>query len=195
MAQKERSVKGRIFAVLGIVLVLTALAMTVWNFASAEKAADEAAKIADRLCAMMPEITQGGTDGGEDPAMPQAELDGESFVGVIEVPLYKCKLPIYSSWDADKTASYPCRFTGSVYEKSLAVGGADAVGQFDFMESITVGDTVVVTDMTGGRFEYTVYEIEVSDTAEAEKLTADAASLTFFARDTYSLEYIIVRCK
>lgn len=194
MAQKERSVKGRILGILGIVLIAAALTLTLWNFAASKNAASDAAVIAEELCALMPEKSVGISDGRENTAMPQAELGGENFVGVIEVPIYNKKLPIYNKWDAKTVAKFPCRFTGSVYDGTLIVGGSDAIGHFDFMENITVGDVVRITDMTGGVFEYTVAEIEISESADADTLASEHA-LTIFARDTYTLKYVIVRCE
>ena len=103
-------------------------------------------------------------------------------------------LPVAGSWDAGKVNSYPCRFWGTVYDGSLIVGGADQPGQFAGFDRIFDGSAVTVTDMTGAEFSYVVDRVERSKSAQAEVLMAGEADLTLFARDAYSLEYVILRC-
>ena len=92
-------------------------------------------------------------------------------------------------------ASHPCRFWGSVYDSSLVIGGADQQGQFDFCDQIDIGNAVIITDMTGAAFSYTVACVERAARADADWLLSEDYDLTIFAKDAFSLEYLAVRCR
>ena len=52
-----------------------------------------------------------------------------------------------------------------------------------------------MTDMTGAQFNYSVASIRRADAAPTEMLLDGSGELTLFVRDSYSLQYIIVRCQ
>ena len=133
-------------------------------------------------------------DSYRDMEMPALDLDGQDFIGLVDIPAFGVTLPIAGSWDAKRVADYPCRFWGTVYDGSLVVGGADQVGQFDGFDRIQDGSAITVTDMTGEVFSYVVAKVERSKSAQADVLMDPDADLTLFARDAYSLEYLLVRC-
>ena len=143
----------------------------------------------------MPQRSAGNVLAHSDSQMPVLQIDGEDFLGLLEIPMHDVKLPIYSQWEKSKLSAYPCCFWGSVYASSLIIGGVDAAGQMDFLTKVDIGDSVIVTDMTGAEFLYNVEKIERSKTAVAEKLYSTEEALILFAREKYSLEYVIVRCR
>ena len=53
---------------------------------------------------------------------------------------------------------------------------------------------VMVPNMLGAEFDYSVARIDRSKTAESEKLINEEYCLTIFARDSKTSDYIIVRC-
>ena len=65
----------------------------------------------------------------------------------------------------------------------------------DVLSVLELGDEILVTDLTGAVYTYCVERIDRSKSAEAEKLYDPEHDLTLFVRDTYGLDYIIVRCK
>jgi len=126
--------------------------------------------------------------------MPVLSVEGQDVVAVVELPAYGVRLPVGSTWDAGGVTAYPRRFSGSAYDRTLVIGGSDRAGQLDCLERVEIGDTVTVTDMTGGVFTYEVTRADRFDSAETEKLVDPATHLTLFVRDTYALEYVLVRC-
>ena len=123
--------------------------------------------------------------------MPVLSIDGADFAAIIEVPAYSAKLPVYGRWDALKVSAYPCRYTGSMYDGSLVIG----MGESAVMQSISVGDAVYITDMTGLCYAYGVSDVIVTDDVSTEHLTSLDADLVLFARRSYSGEYTVVCCK
>ena len=179
--------------ILGILLILLAVLAVFGTQVFQKQAAEKADVLYTQLLALMPEVQDTAPDGRTDPAMPLLEVEGTDFAGVMELPAYGTTLPLCAHWNPAAVARYPCRYTGSLYDNSLIIGGSDAPGQLDFTKTVTNGDTVYVTDTTGGRYRFTVTAIEKTKDVSAENLSRDA-DLTLFARNTYNLDYTVIRC-
>ena len=121
--------------------------------------------------------------------MPAFEIDGRDYSALLEVPSYGVKLPILQQWNTGYLKTTPCRFSGSIYNGTLIIGGG--AKQFDFITSVEPGDEIMITDMTGGLYSLKVSEVRHSKSAEAEKLESDFP-LCLFAK--VSDNYLIVHC-
>ena len=184
----------RILLALGVLLVLGALLITVVPMLRGKIATSKNGGVFETVYSLIPEVRAGAFDDRVDVEMPSLEVDGEDYVGIIEIPMCGVHLPIRASWDSGDISRSPCRFTGSIYDGSLVVGGSDHEGQFNFAKTISIGDTVFVTDMTGARYTYKVTWVELTDDVSREYLTSREADLVLFVRDAYSLEYAVVSC-
>jgi len=178
----------------GCILVAASLGLLIFSHFHAQNAANTNAHIVAQIRSVIPSPTAGVMDTYLDMEMPALQIGGQDFIGLVDIPAFGLTLPIYSIWDTGTVTSFPCRFWGSVYDGSLIVGGADQPGQFDCLDNIQNGDTVTVTDMTGAQFSYGVVRVERAKSAQADRLTDSNTELTLFVRDTYNLDYIIVRC-
>lgn len=184
--------RSKLLMAVGLVLVLGGVGLFLFARLSATTAKAQATQMVAELNRLLPDRWAGNAD--VTGQMPALSFDGQDVVALVEIPDYGVALPVGNQWSARGVTAYPRRFSGSVYDRNLVVGGADRLGQLDCLDVIEDGATVTVTDMTGGVFSYTVTRVERSKTAEAQVLTAGDYDLTLFVRDTYSLEYILVRC-
>ncbi len=193
----KSTLRGKLTAFLtvtGVVLVVLSVVLFAVSEISKGKMRDYAKSTVLQLYSLMPEVRNSVPDDRNDMTMASFEIDGNDFVAVIEVPLYGAELPVYGAWETKKVSSFPCRYTGSMYDGSLIIGGSDNEGQFDFMKIISNGDTVLLTDMTGMRFSYAVTDIRRTKDVSTENLSDTDSDLVLFARNTYSLDYTVVRC-
>ncbi|MBE6714007.1 MAG: sortase [Ruminococcaceae bacterium] len=179
---------------IGAFLLIAAVLWVLVFHSLQDKNAREAKRLAKELYSLMPPIQDSFPDGRADTSMASIELGGADFAGVIEIPAYKACLPIYGKWDKSLVDKYPCRYTGSVYDASLIIGGSDNNGQFDFMKIITGGDKVLVTDTSGERYTYTVTRVKKTKDVSTKSLQNAGGDLILFARNTYSLDYTVVIC-
>ncbi len=184
-----------ILTVIGIALILSAVGLFAYSKISSDIAKENAKEIVSDLISLMPAIKDGAPDDRTNTSMPILQIDGEDFVGILEIHDYSAKLPIYNKWDASRVTKYPCRYLGSVHDEVLVIGGSDNDGQFDFVKTISNGDNVYVTDTTGTRYRYTVCDINRTKDVSTENLTKTDARLVLFARNTYSLDYTVIFCK
>ena len=191
MKQKK---KISLTTVLGIGLILCSLCLLAYRQFRAPMEAQRREETVAQITALLPPVTQGVPGLYSGPEMPALSLEGQDYIGLLEVPGYGVTLPIGSQWNTRKLGSFPCRFWGSAYDNSLVIGGATEGGQLDFCSSIDLGAYVSVTDMTGSRYTYTVTRVDRASHAETDWLLSGEFDLTLFARAPLSLAYIAVRC-
>ena len=125
--------------------------------------------------------------------MPAMEIEGLNIAGIIDLPDQGYKAVFRSTWDADHARALPCRYTGSVYNRTLVIGAYGGAGQFDFAHRLEAGQTLYVTDMEGGRYRYAIERIEHAKRISEKKLTSGDWDLTVFVKQT-SGEYLLIRC-
>ena len=124
--------------------------------------------------------------------MPILSIDGTDFVGVLEMPRYDSSLPVCASWG--NLTKNPCKFGGNIYESTMQIGATSQKGQYDFYREISVGDTVIFTDIEGNRYTYAVTNLQYRQSADQTTLAEKDAALTLFIKNVYGFEYLIVSC-
>ena len=114
------------------------------------------------------------------------------YIGILEMPAFASSLPVGAHWGS--SSMYPCRFDGSIYDRTIQIGATTQKGQYDFYREISVGDTLYFTDMTGNRYSYAVADIRY--TSHADGITPDSreADLMLFIQNVYAFEYIRIYC-
>ena len=181
----------------GILLIAIAAGMFLYDIGSAALAAKDADAILAQIDQRMPALVERVPQERGNNTMASMEIDGVNIVGTIELEKYGLRLPIAAGWDADLLPSMPCRFTGSIYDESLIIGASDEEGQLSCATSMEVNDLIVLTDMEGGRYTYTVEAIRHSSHADLEKLQEGNFALTIFVKDSSSAttQYLLIRCR
>lgn len=194
MSKNKSGTLTLLLTLAGIGLILFAVLGVVTDSILVARADQRAHKIVENMRMLMPDAADGVPDDRVNLTMPMLELDGENFIGLVEIPKYESALPIYGEWDTSKVSDFPCRYMGTLYDGSLILGGSDNQGQFDFTKLITNDDVIYVTDVSGIRFSFVVTEVIKTTDVSTENLTAGEADLVLFARNTYALDYTVIRC-
>ena len=186
--------KFPIALILGAALLLVSLALVAIMHIRVHTGAKSCGEILAKMDSLLPERSAGVPDTYTIANMPVMEIDGNDYAALLRIPSLDVALPVADEWNSGKLHNCPARFWGSAYNGTLVIGGADSSYQFSFCDKIDNGTTVTVTDMTGAEFNYTVARVDRSKNAEGEWLRSEEHDLTLFCRDTYSMEYIAVRC-
>jgi sortase A len=180
--------------ILGLILVLAGVGVGTFFGVRMYRGNQTSQRLAAELEALLPERNLGVPGIYTNTAMPVLELRGADYVALLEIPDHGVKLPVSNGWDQNKLYATPCRFSGSAYDGTLIIGGGNDLQQFSFCNKIENGTTVLITDMIGAQFSYTVYRVDRSKHAQTQWLSEENADLTLFCQDVYSMEYIAVRC-
>lgn len=192
MKEQKAGVAQKICIIAGVCLLVIATALLIfwrWNVVSAQQ---EAAGYVQTLRTLIPNPRDAVPEERRDNAMSVLSIDGKDFVGIIELPRYGSALPVCADWG--NTSRYPCRFSGSIYNGTMQIGGTTQEGQYDFYRELSVGDRVVFTDMEGNRYTYQVTALRTAEHVDQAALGKEPAALTLFIQNIYSFEYLIVFC-
>lgn len=176
----------------GVMLVsaLTALLYWQWNINHSQK---QASIYVETLHNLMPQPQNAVPEERRDNTMSVLSVDGVDFVGIVELPRYGSVLPVCGNWG--RTSQYPCRFGGSIYDGSLQIGATTQKGQYSFYREISVGDTVIFTDVEGNRYIFQVAAMRYEKHIDQVALQRQEAALTLFVKNIYSFEYLIIFCE
>lgn len=202
---------GRIWTVLGLLLLAAALCLTVYNMNEANQAGEAAVSVVTQLEALvatqetLPEATE-----GEDPILPTLDLPdyvrnpekemptqtirGYDYIGVLAIPALNVELPVMSTWDYTRLRIAPCRYTGSVYQDNMTICAHNYASHFGGLKNLRQGDSVTFTDVEGNVFSYAVASLETLAPSAVEEMTEGDWDLTLFTCTIGGATRVTVRC-
>lgn len=204
MNAKKRG--GTLLIVLGLLLVASALALTVHNLYQDYSAGSAAKGIVRRLQAQISDGNQDtfSADGpsaelpdyvvNPDMEMPALELDGNEYIGILEIPDLGLSLPIMSQWSYPKLRIAPCRYSGSAYSGAFTIAGHNYSSHFGPVRTLPVGAQILFTDLEGRRFVYEVQAVETLEPSAIQDMLSDQWDLTLFTCTTGGRARVAVRC-
>lgn len=196
----------------GLLLIAAALCLTVFNICQARLATQSALNVLRELEAKpafqddIPEAGQPAQESEAEPAipayvldpsieMPTIEVDGEAYIGILEIPALELSLPIISQWSDNRLRLAPCRYDGSAYLNDLIIAGHNYRGHFGRLKDLQIGDAIYFTDEEDNRFSYTVSELDELAGSAIEEMEAGDWDLTLFTCTMGGKARVTVRCK
>ena len=198
----------------GVVMILSSLCLTAYNIHEANRAKETSEQILEQLLLMVP--TQPPVEEvplvTEPPAhpdeveipdyilnpkmdMPEKEIDGRYYIGVLEVPSQDLSLPVIGRWSMDDVRVAPCRYEGSAYLKNLIIAAHNYNGHFGQIKELRVRDQVRFTDMDGNLFLYQVVEQETLMPTAIQEMSAGEWDLTLFTCTVGGAYRVTIRCE
>ena len=127
--------------------------------------------------------------------MPEQEVDGIPYIGVLEVPALALELPVVSQWSKANARVAPCRYKGSVYVNDMIICAHNYKSHFGRLSSLSVGDSVLFTDMEGNLYRYRIMAFEVMDGTDIEQMESGDWDLTLFTCTYGGKSRLTVRCE
>ena len=201
---------------LGLLLVAAALFLTAYNLYDEHRAELAAGRAVAQLDIPLPvnapaEAPPEGTaaqapanpreieipDYVLDPTreMPVRSIDGEDYIGMLEIPALDRTLPVISEWSYPRLKIAPCRYAGSAYLGNLTIAAHNYRSHFRNLKKLNEGDIVRFTDMDGNVFSYEVTLLEILQPNEADAMESGDWDLTLFTCTVGGKSRVTVRCK
>ena len=207
--------KGNLFTGLGLLLIVAALFLTGYNIWDDYRAGQASQAIVGEVAQLIPtestEAHESGSAKAEEPQtaetevpnylkdptmkMPEKEINGQMYIGVVEIPTLELELPIISEWSDARLKISPCRYVGSAYLNNMILSGHSYKNHFRYIRKLVEGDRVIFTDMDGNRFEYEVTLQEVILAEDVEGMLAGEWDLTLFTCTPGGKSRNTVRCR
>lgn len=189
---------GTFLMIIGVLLVLGALGLLVYNRQEAAKAQKNTEQLLPRILAEIeskkqekaetegveevPELPQAWEEFmDKEPAeMPEVELDGQKYIGYLSIPSLQLDLPVMSDWSYKQLKQAPCRYSGNVSQDNLVVMAHNYEYHFGGLKDLSQGENIFFTDMNG---EITIYEVvarDILNPVAIEEVTENNYDLTLF---------------
>ena len=179
------------FLVCIVFVIAAALAWTVFIITENNKSfVSDVPAVTEKIEDILPPRTEGTVGERTKNEMPVMNIDGNDYSGIIGVPGKNVKMPVYSGWDEKAAKSVPCRYSGSMYDLTLMIGGSES-GGFDFLTRLEKGETVTFTDMTGKVYTFRVDSIVHRRNFDIK----NDGDLVLFSYMSDVSRYIFVRCR
>lgn len=193
----------------GAVLVLTALSLFLYNRQEEASAAKSVQKLLPVLVERIQENSDAVESTGqpvipdtllellkpEDVEMKQVEIDGYGYVGYLSIPSWNLELPIMGDWDYARLRIAPCRYFGTVRGENLVLMAHNYRWHFGRLSELSLGDSVLFTDMDGVVTRYRVAAKDVLPPDSVEEMTAGAFDLTLFTCTYGGQSRVVVFCE
>lgn len=127
--------------------------------------------------------------------MPEEEINGQQYIGVLKIPALSLELPVISAWSYPNLKVAPCRYSGSAYLNNMVVAAHNYQSHFGKLETLSQDDEVSFSDMDGNVFSYKVVEIETLSPYAIEEMTNGDWDLTLFTCTVGGQSRVAVRCE
>lgn len=130
-----------------------------------------------------------------DMEMPVTEIDGNDYIGVLEIPSLELSLPVISQWSYPRLRIAPCRYTGSAYKGNLVIAAHNYSRHFGRIGTLSPGEQVSFTDVDGNYFAYQVVETQMLEPEDIEDMIEEEWDLTLFTCTIGGKTRVTVRCE
>ena len=215
----KRKIKGILFLLLGVALLLMAGGWYIYNLAEDNNAGKQATDILEQM-----EILQNNTaintkpqtekpessnaledvsqtedvSEGDAPMVyesPLIYINGEAFCGKVEIEKLGIKLPIYNEWDYTKLKTAPCRYMGNAYTNDMIIAAHNYKSHFGNLKDLEIGDEIKFTDPLGNEYVYAVCEIITLDGTAVSDMNSGDWDFTLFTCTKGGKQRVTVRCE
>lgn len=189
--------KGTIMMTIGLLLLAAALVLAGYNIYTEKQAIRFSEEVAGQLTTSITAADK-LTDYKihPDKEMPVMNINGEYYVGILEIPNLGLKLPVYAGpWNYDKLRNAPCLYDGSAYKDNMIIAAHNYDSFFGGIGELPQGSEIRFTDADGNIFLYETGWIEILRPTDTEKMmNAEGWDLTLYTC-TFSLtDRLTLRC-
>ena len=194
--------KGSFLMTVGVLLILAAAGLSGYNIYESTQAQIVSDRAVEKMTEVITDVEPQTV--GEQPdyvtfpekEMPTIEIDGERYIGMLEIPDLNMTLPVAAGeWSYAKLRKAPCRYSGSVYLDDLVVAGLYYRSHFSKLKSLDIGSEIRFIDIDGNVFYYSIGWIDILQATDVEEMT-DAAEwdMTLFTCTYGGKERYTIRC-
>ena len=208
---KSKTRLGNVLLAAGALFLAAALLLTGSNLVETYQAGQASARLSQAVFSRIENQTQEADSlsqatlaGGEEETpehllnpemeMPVEEIEGNGYIGLLEIPALGLSLPVMSQWSYPNLKLAPCRYSGSAYTGNFTIAGHNYSTHFGPIGGLNAGDSITFTDMQGNRFAYEVQVVETLEATAVEDMVSEEWDLTLFTCDLSGESRVTVRC-
>lgn len=130
----------------------------------------------------------------DESEMRVVTIDGNDYIGTLEMPSLGLKLPIMSETSYEKLSVSPGRYYGSIYTNDLVICAHDYYDHFGKIDRLRTNDIIIFEDMNNRKYVYEVKMIEVLNSTDVLEMIESEFDLTLYTCTYDGLKRVTVRC-
>ena len=188
---------GKIFIIVGILLITTSGSLLVYNsykeYVAGIKSQETLDIIKTNLEDTNKTIINTQKVSNEIKEMKTININGHDYIGTLTIPTLNLELPIMSDYDYNKLNIAPCRYYGNIYTNDLIICAHSYKNLFRYIKDLTKGDLLIFTDMSGNKHLYEVQVVEVLPPEDVKEMIESEFDLTLFTCTDANQDRITVR--
>lgn len=112
--------------------------------------------------------------------LPTMEIDGDEYIGMIELPTLDRSLPVMKDWSYPKLRRSPCRYWGSPEKGNFVIFAHNYSRHFGSIRDLATGDPVQFVSVDCRVYRYSVEKIETLEKGDVDKMLNSGYDLTLF---------------
>ncbi len=155
--------------VLGLVSMVCAASLVGYNVYVQKEADTSATSMVDELHNLIPKEPN-KFDNSDEITL---KLNGEEYLGIIDIPKLNISLPVTSTWNYDKMYKAACRYYGSVEDSDLIIAAHNYSSYFNNLDSLYENDEIVFTECSGQVHKYKVTSVQIISGYDSPSLFTD----------------------
>lgn len=189
--------KGKVLILIGCLFILGAIILTIYNIWDENRASEVTTVLLEEIKNTEIPNEELRPDYKKHPNMEMysKEIDGNVYIGVLEIPALGLEFPVMKDWSYPKLKISPCRYDGSAYQNNLIISAHNYDCHFGRLKTLGIGEVVSFTDMDGNVFEYEVIDMEILQPMAVEEMKAGDWDLTLFTCTYGGQSRVTIRCQ
>jgi len=178
---------------IGIFAVLLTGFVVSYNLWDDHRAGKSAALTTQILSEQIAENKQDIEENLNETTPELIEINGEFYIGMLNIPVFSLKLPINNEWDDARLNESPCRYSGDITD-SLVICAHNYRSQFGRISNLSYGEKLIITDAKGNEHWYNVEFVVTLNEADIEPMINSLYDLSLFTCTLDRRHRITVRC-
>jgi sortase A len=190
---------------LGVVCLLSAVGLVVYNRWEADRAEDTAQALLADVQSIMDEKPQEQFLHEDTVNLPNhlekrptematVKVGGYDCIGILSVPVLELELPVLTDWSYEKLKKAPCHYYGTYYEKDFVIAAHNYQSHFGRLSELRTGDIVFFTDVNGAAYYYEVVLLETLPKDATEEMITAGFDLSLYTCTPGGASRVTVRC-
>ena len=181
---------GKFFIGLGILCLLAALGLIVYNSIEEKKSEQYASSLLETLKNKIENINEVSTES----EMTLIEIEGYESIGILSIPSLNVELPVLNDWSYEKLKKSPCLYYGSYYDKNFVIAAHNYQSHFGRLRELQERDLITFQDNNGNVYYYEVVLTETLTKYATEEMVTSDFDLSLYTCTIDGSNRVTVRC-
>lgn len=126
---------------------------------------------------------------------PAVSIDGNAYIGILEVPALQLTLPIMKDWSYRHLKLAPCRYAGEAAGPDFVLAAHNYSTHFGKLPDLPAGEKIIFTDVDQHVYTYEVEALEIVAPEDIAGMTHSGYDLSLFTCDYSGGQRLTLRCR